>query len=86
MTTKRAVNQHIYELDYIRAISYPLYMLHQFIGFAIIQKIELQGGYSQLWIFVPIVVSVLLAAAVHYTVEVPAAKWLLKRKLFVKKE
>ncbi len=58
-------------------ISYPLYLLHQMIGFAIIRKLELAGCLSQWWIFMPIAVSVLMAAAVHYAVELPAAKLLL---------
>jgi len=59
---------------FVSTISYPLYLLHQFIGFAIIQKIELLGGYNQIWILVPFAVSMILASGVYYFVEKPAAR------------
>lgn len=62
---------------FLSGISYTLYLLHQFIGFAIIQKIEQMGAQSELWIFLPMAVSVILATAVHYTVELPVGRWLL---------
>lgn len=62
---------------FLSGISYTLYLLHQFIGFAIIQKIEQMGAKSELWIFLPMAVSVILATAVHYTVELPVGRWLL---------
>ncbi len=58
-------------------ISYPIYLLHQYIGFAIIRQLEINGFVSQLWIFIPIAISLMLAFAVHYLVELPAAKVLL---------
>ena len=64
-------------LLFISAISYPLYLLHQFIGFAIIRKIEELGGVSQFWIVIPIMISVVLATVVHYWIEIPAGRWLL---------
>lgn len=63
---------------FLSGISYTLYLLHQFIGFAIIQKIEQMGAQSELWIFLPMAVSVILATAVHYAVELPVSDWLLK--------
>lgn len=65
-------------ITFFASISYTVYLLHQFIGFAIIHKIETMGGYSQLWIFAPIAVVILLATAVHYLVEVPAGKFLMR--------
>ncbi len=65
-------------LVFLAGISYPLYLLHQFIGFAIIQKLEHLGAVNELWIIVPIVFSILLATAVHYWVEIPAGNLLLK--------
>lgn len=65
-------------LLFLAKISYTLYLLHQFIGFAIIRKIESLGGSSELWIFVPIAISILLATVVHYLVEVPAGKLLMR--------
>lgn len=64
---------------FLSGISYALYLLHQFIGFAIIQKIEQLGLQSELWIFLPVAVSVLLATVVHYAVELPVGSWLLKK-------
>ena len=65
-------------LLYIAAVSYPLYLLHQFIGFAIIRKMELAGLTAQGWIVIPVAISLVLAAMVHYWVELPAAKVLLR--------
>lgn len=67
-------------LLFVSAVSYTLYLLHQNIGFAIIRKLEQLGCDSQLWIFVPVALAFLLAAAVHYWVELPAGKWLLKKE------
>ena len=65
-------------LLFLAGISYPLYLLHQFIGFAIIRKLEQLGCLSQLWIFVPIAFSLLLATATHYWIELPIGKLLTK--------
>lgn len=64
-------------LVFLAKISYPLYLLHQFIGFAIIRKLELAGFTAQWWIVVPIAVSIALSAMVHYWVELPTARVLL---------
>ena len=64
-------------LIFLSAISYCLYLLHQFIGFAIISHIEQAGGLSQVWIIVPIAISVALATLLHYFVERPAGEKLL---------
>lgn len=66
-------------LCFLAKISYTLYLLHQFIGFAIIRRIEQWGGHSEWWIFVPMAISILLAAGVHYLVEAPVGDFLVKK-------
>lgn len=64
-------------LTFIAGISYPLYLLHQYIGFSIIRLLENAGFTDQWWILVPMAIVVLLATAVHNWVELPAGYWLL---------
>jgi peptidoglycan/LPS O-acetylase OafA/YrhL len=63
-------------LLWIGAISYPLYMLHQNIGMTILWRLQQHGYQSQVWILAPVAVSLLLAAAVHYWVELPSRDYL----------
>ena len=66
-------------LSFVAGISFPLYLLHQNIGIAILSHLRAAGLTSEWWILVPITVSSLLAWAVSRFVERPAGK-LLKKK------
>lgn len=59
-------------LLFLGEISYPLYLLHQYIGYALIARLQKAGFTSEIWLLVPVVVSVLLATAVNVLVEKPA--------------
>ncbi len=61
-------------------ISYPLYLLHQFIGFAILFKLESAGMLKEWILIIPVTISILLALVVHYWVEIPTTRFLLKSK------
>lgn len=63
-------------LLFLGSISYPLYLLHQNIGYAIISNLENAGLTHEAWLLVPVVASILLATAVHIIVEKPARNWL----------
>ena len=66
--------------SFISSISYPLYLLHQYIGYSIINMLE-HAGYVDEWIvLIPFLVSILLAYLVHRYIEVPSSKFLLSRK------
>ena len=54
---------------YISKISYPLYLIHQMIGYSIISFLQKIGLKSGIYILIPILVSILLATAVNYCVE-----------------
>lgn len=60
---------------FISGISYPLYLVHQYVGYAIIQKLEGVGLTSEFMLLIPITVSILLAWLIHKFVEKPAIKF-----------
>lgn len=61
-------------LLFLGDISYPLYLLHQYIGYALIFRMQ-QAGYTALpWLLVPVIVSVLLATVVNRLVEKPSRR------------
>ena len=55
-------------------ISYPAYLVHQFIGFAIIYNLEKIGLTNEIFIIIPIGVSTVLAFLIHKFVEKPVLK------------
>lgn len=59
-------------LVFLGDISYPLYLLHQNIGYAIIARLENAGLTSEVWLLVPMATAILLATAVNRLVEKPA--------------
>lgn len=72
---KIVVPDFIYKpIQFVAAISYPLYLLHQMIGFAIIRKLQIFGLKSEWWIFIPIGICTTIAFLVHKYIETPTAK------------
>ena len=67
-------NWFIRVIIWIAAISYPLYLIHQMIGFSIIHYLQLIGCNSVLYITIPIGISVLFAYLMHKYIELPLAK------------
>lgn len=74
--TQKRINEQIYickgiltPMLFISEISYVLYLTHQFTGFAIIQIMERYGLVAEVWIVIPIIHAILLAAILHYSVE-----------------
>lgn len=59
-------------------ISYPLYLIHQLIGFTIIYYLQIYGYSSTWFIAVPIAVSSFLGWLIHVYVELPSSKILIK--------
>lgn len=73
-------------LNFLAAISFPLYLIHQKIGYVIISNLEkIDGVGTSFGIVVAFSVSVALAYLVHRFVEIPASKWLQKKLLADKK-
>ena len=64
---------------YLGAISYPLYLLHQAIGFAVINRLEHVGISSLVACLLAAVLVVALATGLAYWVERPAMRWLRTR-------
>jgi peptidoglycan/LPS O-acetylase OafA/YrhL len=63
-------------LVFLGEISYPLYPLHQKIGYAIISRLEKVGLLAEVWLVLPVVEVLLLATGVNRLVEKPARCWL----------
>lgn len=61
-------------VSFFASISYPLYLLHQYIGFMIIHKLEEISIGSEAFIFIPFCAVIFLAYLVHHYVEENAAK------------
>ncbi len=62
-------------LLFLGTISYPLYLLHENIGFIIIRQLYAwQLDHTLTLILVPLALSIALATAVHFAVEVPAQR------------
>lgn len=55
---------------FLSEISYVLYLTHQFIGFGLIHKMEMNGFTAEAWVLLPIAHAVMLAALLHYGVEI----------------
>ena len=63
-------------LIFISEISYILYLTHQFIGFGIIRLMEANGMIAEFWVLLPILHAILLAAILHYGVEMKINKFI----------
>lgn len=69
------LNEGIYKpFKVIAAISYPLYLLHQMIGFGIIKIFTEIGVTNEFMLLIPFGVSLALAYGVHRFIEVPLAR------------
>ena len=62
-------------LLYLGAISYPLYLVHGWIGYTTIQQLYAWNlGHPAIILGVPITITLLLAALIHHTIETPALR------------
>ncbi len=64
---------------YLGAISYPLYLLHQNIGYAVVSRLQGHGVAMPLSILVALVLVLSLATAVTFLIERPAMAYLRRR-------
>ena len=53
-------------LQFIAKISFPLYLIHQYVGYCILQKLELCGLSNGFIIIIPILITIALANFIHY--------------------
>lgn len=65
-------------LIYLGAISFPLYLVHQNIGYVIINKLESMGYVSEVYLFIPIGISLVLAHIISQYIEKPSHNILFK--------
>jgi peptidoglycan/LPS O-acetylase OafA/YrhL len=64
---------------WLGTISYPLYLLHENIGWALMLKLQSVGISMDMTIFLTLCTSLLLAGAVTYRIEQPAMRWIRSR-------
>jgi peptidoglycan/LPS O-acetylase OafA/YrhL len=60
-------------------ISYTLYLVHENIGWAVIQRLEQAGMHSNIAIALALTLAVVLACLLTYVVERPAMRWIRTR-------
>lgn len=63
-------------LNWFAGISYPLFLIHQFVGWSCIYHLEQNGFVSELYLIIPITVSIILAHIVTRYVDIPLTKYL----------
>jgi peptidoglycan/LPS O-acetylase OafA/YrhL len=63
-------------LLWLGAISYPLYLIHQFVGYALMVKLETMGLPVELNIFIALGSVLILATLIHHLIEKPSLSWL----------
>ena len=72
--------RQIYILDYLASISYALYLIHQNIGYVILEIFNRAGMTSEIVVIVPILISLGLATFITYKVEQPVQKYFRRNK------
>ena len=60
-----SIRKVLYPLELIAVISYPLYLLHQNIGYTILKFLQLHISQSEFIIVIPFIINVLLAGLIH---------------------
>lgn len=68
-------------LVYIGSISYSLYLIHQNIGYVIIDFMEKKGLTSEWCLIIPCTIAIILAIIINYTIEKPLLRFIKKRFL-----
>lgn len=61
---------------FLSEISYPLYLVHENIGWIIIRELERNGYTNEIYIIIPITSMVIVASIVHEYIEIPTNKYL----------
>ncbi|TFI48141.1 acyltransferase [Diaphorobacter sp. DS2] len=67
-------------LSFLGTISFSLYLVHQNIGYVVINILEKYGFVSEIYILIPVTVSIVLATLITFYIEKPIHKLLLKNK------
>jgi peptidoglycan/LPS O-acetylase OafA/YrhL len=66
-------------LRFLGRISYPFYLVHQLVGFAVMWRLEGAGVTPGLALLAAVAITVLLAWAISRSIEWPAQRWLRAR-------
>lgn len=73
-------------IKFIATISYPLYLIHQMIGYGVIRWFKHVGIENEIILIIPLAVSILLAYAIHCYIEIPCSNFDFSKriKIFLK--
>lgn len=71
--------KNIKVLAYISEISYALYLIHQNIGYVILDIMASKGLTKEIYIIIPAIISILLATLITFAFEKPIHKFLSKK-------
>jgi len=66
-------------LVWLGSISYPLYLLHENIGWSLLLQLQSRGVSTDVAIVIGIAVSLVMATALTYLIEQPAMRWIRNR-------
>ena len=77
----RVISFSIPCFEFIARISYPLYLTHQFIGFGIIRLMEKHGLIHEIFLLIPISISIGLAYLLYKYIEQPSAQFFKTKKI-----
>ena len=79
LVVKKIKIKHDGVLNFFSSISFPLYLLHQKIGYVIIQSFERAHLSRYIGMIAAVVICTAFAYLVHKYVEISASKWLQKK-------
>ena len=71
-------------IKFMAGISYPLYLIHQQFGYVIINKIEMIGLTNEIFVIIPIIISIIIAYLMNKYIEKPIILKLKNNKLITK--
>lgn len=74
----KIINQIVNLFSKIASISYPLYLVHEYLGFAILKYFDSIGFSSEIFVIIPIIISIICAYIIHKHIELPIGKLKIK--------
>ena len=75
-----AVKVCLKPFEYIAVISYPLYLIHQNVGYGFIRHMQRMNINDNIILAVTCCIMVFIGALIHYLWEVPVVRFLRTRK------
>jgi len=80
IASRPSVGAHLRPLIFLGKVSYPLYLVHQYVGYVVMRALYARGAPPAVAIASAIVVGLLTATALHFAVEEPTLALLRRRR------